>query len=425
MTPHLDSTNSQNINLDSTEVGISNLPNQRYKIVSDQGGIFNLMVCGESGVGKSTFINTLFQTTLEPLDPHKYRNGPIKKTVHIDIIRAILKEKNFKLRLNIIDTPGFADNINNNKSWQPIIEFIDEQHESYMRQEQQPLRDIKFDLRIHAVLYFIRPTGHSLKPIDIETMKRISTRANLIPIIAKSDTLTKNELIKFKNRIRQIIETQQIRIFTPPLEYDGDLNPKQNTNTPNELGEDNQDSKAPNTSDVNAAAIEHARQLIESMPFAIISSENQFQTEDGRNIIGRKYPWGVVEVENDEHCDFRKLRSLLLRTNLLDLILNTEELHYEAYRKLKLEKKENGDENGSDEMSKYKRTISNNPKFKEEEIALKKYFTEQVKAEEQRFRQWEQNIVNERVRLNADLEDIQKKVGKLEDQIKALQLKKR
>jgi cell division control protein 12 len=30
-----------------------------------------------------------------------------------------------------------------------------------MRQEQQPQRNEKIDLRVHACLYFIRPTGHT------------------------------------------------------------------------------------------------------------------------------------------------------------------------------------------------------------------------------------------------------------------------
>lgn len=386
-------------------IGISSLPNQRYKIVSERGGNFTMMVCGESGLGKTTFINTLFQTTLKHSDPQQRRHLPIKRTVEIDIIRALLEEKNFNLRVNVIDTPGFGDNVNNNKSWQPIIDFIDDQHDSYMRQEQQPYRDVKFDLRVHAVLYFIRPTGHGLKPLDIETMKRISTRANLIPVIAKSDTLTAQELTAFKLRIRQVIEAQEIRIFTPPLERERE-------------------------SDVNSnqdlAAMEHARQLIESMPFAIIGSEKKFENAQGKQVIGRRYPWGVVEVENDSHCDFRKLRSLLLRTNLLDLILTTQELHYETYRRLRLE----GNSHGTDESSTVPlrapaRKLSHNPKYKDEENALKKYFTDQVKAEEQRFRQWEQNIVNERIRLNGDLEEIQNKVKRLDEQVKSLQLKKR
>ncbi|KAG0669414.1 Cell division control protein 12 [Kluyveromyces marxianus] len=387
-------------------VGISNLPNQIYKLVSKQGGVFTLLTCGESGLGKTTFINTLFQTTLKPSDARTGRSiqGPIKKTVEIDILRAELEEKNFTLKLNVIDTPGFGDNVNNDKSWQQIIDFIDDQHDSYMRQEQQPYRDVKFDLRVHAVLYFIRPTGHGLKPLDIETMKRISTRANLIPVIAKADTLTSQELQDFKLRIRQVIEAQEIRIFTPPL---------------NETQDD-------------AAAMEHARQLIESMPFAIVGSEDQFDNGSGTKVVARKYPWGLVEVENDQHCDFRKLRSLLLRTNLLDLILSTQELHYETYRRLRLESHLGGsssdianDKLGSNFVAAPARKLSHNPKFKEEENALKKYFTDQVKAEEQRFRQWEQNIVNERIKLNGDLEKIQAEVKKLEDQVATLKLRKR
>jgi len=71
-----------------------------------------------------------------------------------------------------------------------------------MRQEQQPQRDSKLDLRVHACLYFIRPTGHSLKPLDIETMKRLGSRVNLIPIVAKADTMTPSDLANFKAKVR-------------------------------------------------------------------------------------------------------------------------------------------------------------------------------------------------------------------------------
>ena len=102
----------------------------------------------------------------------------------------------------MIDTPGFGDYVNNRDSWQPIVEFLDDQHESYMLQEQQPHRQNKIDLRVHACLYFIRPTGHTLKPLDIEVMKRLHTKVNLIPVIAKADTLTDEEVTAFKQRVR-------------------------------------------------------------------------------------------------------------------------------------------------------------------------------------------------------------------------------
>jgi hypothetical protein len=103
--------------------------------------------------------------------------------------------------LTVIDTPGFGDYVNNRDSWMPIIEFLDDQHESYMLQEQQPRRHDKIDLRVHACLYFIRPTGHTLKPLDIEVMKRLCSRVNLIPVIAKADTLSPADLAKFKQRV--------------------------------------------------------------------------------------------------------------------------------------------------------------------------------------------------------------------------------
>ena len=105
------------------------------------------------------------------------------------------------VRLTVIDTPGFGDYVNNRDSWMPIIEFLDDQHESYMLQEQQPRRQDKIDLRVHACLYFIRPTGHTLKPLDIEVMKRLCSRVNLIPVIAKADTLSPSDLLKFKQRV--------------------------------------------------------------------------------------------------------------------------------------------------------------------------------------------------------------------------------
>lgn len=374
-------------------VGISNLPNQRFKIVSHSGATFTLMVAGESGLGKTTFVNTLFQSTLKQhADPSERHNKftSTHQTVGISIVRALLEEKNFKIRLNLIDTPGFGNNVDNTDSWTPIIDFIDDQHESYMRQEKQPLRSDKKDLRVHACLYFIRPTGHSLKPLDIEIMKKLSTRVNLVPVIAKADTLGPAELEAFKARIREVIEAQDINIYTPPLDIE------------------------------DPASAEHSKQLIEAMPFAIIGAESDVEVSPGNFVRGRKYPWGVVEVENEHHCDFKKLRSLLLRTNMLDLILSTNEIHFETFRSVKLgSTSENG---GTDEAAVKKPRRLHNPKFKEEEDDLKKFFTEQVKAEEQRFRQWETNIVNERNRLNQDLEDMQAKLKLLEEQVKKLQV---
>lgn len=43
--------------------------------------------------------------------------------------------------------------------------------------------------------------SNRLKPLDIEIMKRLGSRVNLIPVIAKADTLTPNDLAQFKQRV--------------------------------------------------------------------------------------------------------------------------------------------------------------------------------------------------------------------------------
>jgi len=144
------------------------------------------------------------------------------------------------------------------------------------------------------------------------------------------------------------------------------------------------------------------------MPFAVIGSTEDVSTPDGRRVKGRQYSWGIAEVENDDHCDFKKLRSLLVRTHMLDLISTSEEIHYENYRGGQMETRKFGDP----KVKKY-----DNPKFKEEEEALRKRFTEQVKLEENRFRQWEQQLIGERDRLNKDLELQHAQIKALESEL--------
>ncbi|KAI9885545.1 MAG: hypothetical protein M1823_002644 [Watsoniomyces obsoletus] len=377
----------------ASPIGIANLPNQRHKIVAKRGAAFTIMVAGESGLGKTTFINTLFSTTIKNYADHRRRHAKqVDKTVEIEITKAELEEKFFKgeffialispVRLTVIDTPGFGDYVNNRDSWMPIIEFLDDQHESYMLQEQQPRRVDKIDLRVHACLYFIRPTGHTLKPLDIEVMKRLSSRVNLIPVVAKADTLSPKDLARFKQRIWAVIEAQGIRVYQPPVDDDDE------------------------------AAATHARTLRAAMPFAVIGSEKDVKTNEGRIVKGRQYSWGVAEVENEDHCDFKKLRYILIRTHMLDLIHTTEEMHYEAYRASQMETRRFGEA---------RPRKLDNPKFKEEEENLRKRFTEQVKIEEHRFRQWETKLIAERDRLNKDLESTHAAIKQLEMELENMQ----
>lgn len=53
---------------------------------------------------------------------------------------------------------------------------------------------------------------------------------------------------------------------------------------------------------------------------------------DGKAVRGRKTRWGVINVEDENHCEFIHLRNFLTRTHLQDLIETTAQIHYEAFR---------------------------------------------------------------------------------------------
>ena len=151
---------SKQRNLDGY-VGFANLPNQVYRKSVKKGFEFNLMVIGESGLGKSTFINSLFLTELyNPTDfPGTFERK--KKTTFVDATSVILTEKGVNLRLTVVDTPGFGDSIDNTNCWLPIIEYIDSKYEEYLNAESKVNRKLPIsDQRIHCCLYFISP-GHT------------------------------------------------------------------------------------------------------------------------------------------------------------------------------------------------------------------------------------------------------------------------
>jgi septin 7 len=199
-------------------VGFANLPNQWHRKSVRKGFNFNVMVvgtwhsqelscksliqhAGESGLGKSTLVNTLFNTSLYPPKERTPPSLDISKTVSVQSISADIEENGVRLRLTVVDTPGFGDFINNDESWDPIVKNIEQRFDAYLEAENKVNRMNVVDNRIHAVVYFIQPTGHSLKPLDIEVMKKLHTKVNLIPVIAKADTVTDDDLDNYKKRV--------------------------------------------------------------------------------------------------------------------------------------------------------------------------------------------------------------------------------
>lgn len=143
--------------------------------------------------------------------------------------------------------------------------------------------------------------GYRLKPIDIVVLKKLSDVVNVVPVIAKSDSLTLEERMAFKERIKEEFAFHNLRMFP----YDND--------------EHDEEERAANT------------RMKDLIPFAVVGSEKNIVV-GGKSVRGRQNRWGIINVEDENHCEFVSLRNFLTRTHLQDLIETTSQIHYETYR---------------------------------------------------------------------------------------------
>ena len=91
-----------------------------------------------------------------------------------------LQESNVNLKLTLVDTVGYGDQINKEDSFKSIVDYIDSQFEAWLQEELKIKRNLSayHDTRVHVCLYFLAPTGHGLRAVDVEFMKRLHFKVN-------------------------------------------------------------------------------------------------------------------------------------------------------------------------------------------------------------------------------------------------------
>lgn len=332
---------------------VSNSPMINYRKDARKAVKFTFLVAGELGTGKSTFINCLLNRKVMGHTYEGINKSLETKTLAFTLAHSMalpntsilarnefdasvaheepgialtetkvesVDEENVRLQLNIIDTPGFGDNLNNELCLNEIENYLKQQFDLVLAEETRIRRNPRFvDTRVHVMLYFITPTGHGLRELDITCMKRLSKYVNIIPVIGRADSFTESEIKHFKKQIKTDIE----RFNVPVFQFD---------NSSNEYDEDE-----------DYDLIQEGKYLASLQPFAIVASEQDFEIKDSqtgktKTIKARQYPWGLVDVNNPKYSDFPLLKSVLLGSHLQDLKDLTHDFLYETYRTERLTK---------------------------------------------------------------------------------------
>jgi septin 7 len=164
-------------------------------------------------------------------------------------------------------------------------------------------------------------------------------------------------------------------------------------------------------------------EIMSKVPFAVVGANTEVSTPEGRKVRGRKYPWGIIEVDNEDHCDFAKLRQMLIRTHMEELKEHTNNTLYENYRSDKLQsmgmqqdpsvfKEINPAAKQEEERSLHEQ------KLEKMEREMKMVFQQKVQEKEQKLKQSEEELYARhremREQLDKQKSELEEKKGRIE-----------
>ena len=85
------------------------------------------MVAGETGLGKSTLVDSLFTT--ENLGPPSESEKTPQRTLRLTSRTLEIEEEGLHQEITLVDTPGLGDAVDSTGCFQSLLDFINQQFE--------------------------------------------------------------------------------------------------------------------------------------------------------------------------------------------------------------------------------------------------------------------------------------------------------
>ncbi|POS77056.1 hypothetical protein DHEL01_v204555 [Diaporthe helianthi] len=236
-------------------------------------GRLKVLVAGDSGVGKTSLIKALVQSCehivhVDPIAPQsnallsqstsirrgRSRSSRIQtRTAEISEIfastkpypewwsdlddfqllkrRKIVDDTILDRNICFIDTPGYSDGASSMESITPVIRYVESQFEkvqSNASPDAEMLNMLGGDggSQVDLVFYLVQK---KLKPADIKYLQLLASLTNVIPLVAKSDNMTPEDVAQTKLQIRSELMGAGVRPFSFTLSSTaicGDNEPK-------------------------------------------------------------------------------------------------------------------------------------------------------------------------------------------------------
>lgn len=263
----------------------------------------NLLVLGDSNIGKTSFINTVLIKYFRLVNL-KPRNPP-KPTRQFLVNKGVISNSELELRVNLIDTPGFGFFSSREKWIKCVCDYVYQQAAEYKKIKKTTDKVLLEDKRVHLALYFIE--GPRCKESDLSIMYELQKIVNILPVLAKADGYSQNEVIQVKLAILTQCIDAEIQFF-----------------------------------DI-VTAEEVIRELVFTElgtvpPFAIISAGRLVEISSKIKFY-REYPWGVCDIHDKQCSDYKLLCKLLFGYLVIPIIESAKRLNRQNLQRLKSENK--------------------------------------------------------------------------------------
>ncbi|GAV46821.1 hypothetical protein ZYGR_0A04180 [Zygosaccharomyces rouxii] len=243
-----------------------------------------MLVLGERGIGKKTFLNNLCGKTVFPTE-ERIKEVPEPSQAHaspdIQLTTELVQLDDARSTpIDIVLFPGCGDCMDNTSTPGKIKEYLDAQFDIVLNEELRIKRSrVDTDSRSHVCIYFIRATSRGLREFDVQLMKQLGDRVNIIPVIGKADLLTSEELQHNKKLIMHDIAKHELNVF----DFKNDKLQDSLVEADDFLC-DGRNEKIP---DVN---------IRDMLPFALICGDKEITEPRGEIAHVRNYQWGQIVV---------------------------------------------------------------------------------------------------------------------------------
>ncbi|OCH91215.1 hypothetical protein OBBRIDRAFT_792494 [Obba rivulosa] len=238
---------------------------------------FNVMVVGAQGTGKTSLLRLLLDTadvspTATPEQKaamERFLEGAPKRTGAIQSASVEICESRYdRVLLSVVDTPGldFQDGheLRLDRQVSSIVKYIDTQYADTLNEESKVVRQSKGDQHIHLCIYMINPASITtpsardaqssfpplnrssttisnrppelsdssttdgseddradkltMSPAELRIIHRLSARTNVLPVIARADSLTDDALTEVKRVVRRDLQAAELNfgVFESP-----------------------------------------------------------------------------------------------------------------------------------------------------------------------------------------------------------------